>query len=68
MEDRELLPVIESLLFMSGEPIGLDRLHVLIEGIEKEKIKDGLETLREKYDNNGQGVQLVEVAGGFLVF
>ena len=67
MEDRELLPVIESLLFVSGEPIALDRLKVLLEGIGMERIKDGLDVLREKYDNNGHGVQLVEVAGGFQI-
>jgi len=65
MEDRELLPIVESLLFMSGEPITIERLQEILEGITKGRILNTLSALRNQYDQNGHGLQLVEVAGGY---
>lgn len=65
MEDRELLPIVESLLFMSGEPLTLERLQEILERINKGRILNTLSALRNQYDQNGHGLQLVEVAGGY---
>ncbi len=65
MEDRELLPVVESLLFVSGEPISLERFGGILEGMDKGRILNILSSLRDQYDQNGHGLQLVEVAGGY---
>jgi len=67
MEEHELSAVIESLLFVSGEPIALDKLSQVMEGIETDRILEAVERLREGYDAAGRGLQIVEVAGGYQI-
>ena len=67
MEDRELLPILESLLFVAGEPITVDRLRGVLEGIEGERILKALTELRDRYSKQDHGLQVVEVAGGYQI-
>jgi segregation and condensation protein B len=65
MDDRELRPILEALLFMSAEPLTLNRLCDIVDGVERERIVSALETLRDQYRHADHGVALVEVAGGY---
>ncbi|MFM8540252.1 MAG: SMC-Scp complex subunit ScpB [Nitrospira sp.] len=67
MEARELRAIIEALLFVSAEPVPLDRLMVALGTISKPEVKQGLQALREEMDREGRGVQLIEVAGGYQI-
>jgi segregation and condensation protein B len=67
MEEHELSAVIEALLFISGEPIALDKLAQVLEGTGTDRIREALDRLRQGYDAAGRGLQIVEVAGGYQI-
>lgn len=67
MEEHELTAVIESLMFVSGEPMSLDKLAEVLEGTDTDRIRGALDGLRQNYDAAGRGLQIVEVAGGYQI-
>lgn len=67
MEDHELVAVIEALLFVSGEPISLEKLAEVLEGLKRDRIRDALSRLKQGHDSVGRGLQIVEVAGGYQI-
>jgi segregation and condensation protein B len=67
MEDHEIKPVIEALMFVSGDPISIDRLHDVLTEVEKPRIRALLEELRLDYAQSNRGLQVVEVAGGYQI-
>jgi len=64
-QGRELAAVLEALLFVSGEPVPLARLVSVIGTVSKAEIEQALKTLQEQLDQEGRGIQLVKVAGGY---
>lgn len=67
MEDHEIKPIIESLMFVSGDPISIDRLHDVLPTVDKAKIRVLLEELKFDYARSNRGLQVVEVAGGYQI-
>ncbi|MCG3115779.1 MAG: SMC-Scp complex subunit ScpB [Candidatus Manganitrophus sp. SA1] len=67
MEDHEIKPVIEALMFVSGDPISIDRLHDVLTAVDKAKIMALLEELKFDYAQSNRGLQVVEVAGGYQI-
>jgi segregation and condensation protein B len=67
MEEHEHTAVIEALLFVSGEPISLDKLAEVLEETKTDRIRQALNRLRQNYDAAGRGLQIVEVAGGYQI-
>ncbi len=65
MEDHEIKPIIEALLFISAEPILMDRLKDILVGVEKDRILEKISSLQEEYARSNRGMQIVEVAGGY---
>ena len=65
LEQRELKGLLEALLFVSHEPVTVERLAEVIGGISNAELVLLLHSLREDYDRDGRGLQLVEVAHGF---
>lgn len=65
LEERELKAILESLLFVSAEPISLERLMVALGTVSKQELRHALQSLREDFDREGRGVQMVELAGGY---
>ncbi|MCI0525844.1 MAG: SMC-Scp complex subunit ScpB [Nitrospira sp.] len=70
MEDYELKSILESLLFVSTEPLVLDQLFrvLAVEGqepVDRGQVLMILQKLQEEYREMGRGLQLVEVAGGY---
>jgi segregation and condensation protein B len=65
MEDHEIKPIIEALLFISLDPISIDRIKEILSGVEKKRILDQLVSLQEEYARFNRGMQIVEVAGGY---
>ena len=66
MDKDELRCVIEALLFASDSPLSL----TLLAETTAEEAMDVAETLRQleqKFDHEGHGVQLVQMAGGYLI-
>jgi segregation and condensation protein B len=65
LEDQELKSAIEALLFISGNPLSVDRLKALFEEVTQEQIESQLAQLRQDYEERGSGLMLAEVAGGY---
>lgn len=65
MEDQEAKPILEALFFVSPEPLSIERLQEVLEGMDRARIQSLLEMMANEYEQNGHGLQLVEVAGGY---
>ncbi len=62
---QELKAIVEAVLFVSHEPVSLDRLRSVLEGASKADIQEAVRVLQEDYREEGRGLQLVELAGGY---
>ncbi len=67
MEDHEIKPIIEALLFVSGDSISIDRLKEVLGDVEKDRIRGYLEALQAEYVHTNRGIQIVEVGGEFQI-
>ncbi len=65
METLDLKSIIESLLFVSSEPMSLKQIAQMVEGVSLDEIKDAIKLIQDECDKPGRGIQCVEVAGGF---
>src|SRR5438445_9880807 len=59
--------ILEAILFVSREPLSLDRMLGVVEGVSRAELVSALEALQGDYAAEGRGLQLVEVAGGFQI-
>ncbi|MFH1740269.1 MAG: SMC-Scp complex subunit ScpB [bacterium] len=64
METTELKPIIEALLFVSGDPLPFRRLTEVLEE-EPDIVKLAMDELAVDYTDRPGGLQLLEVAGGY---
>ncbi len=62
---KPLKAIVEALLFVSHEPLSLDRLLSVLGEVPKAEIEQTLHSLESDYEGEAHGVQLVQVAGGF---
>jgi len=65
LEDHQLKSAIEALLFVSNNPLSLDRLKGIFEETSPEQIEAQISALSHEYDERGAGIMLAEVAGGY---
>lgn len=65
MERDVLKSAVESLLFVAENPLTVQRLCEVIDGVEKKNIVSVLTDLQAEYEGAGHGIRLVEVAGGY---
>lgn len=62
-----LAKLLEAALFASGRPIPTDELASLDEDASAAAVAAALDELREHYDVEGHGVELVEIGGGWQI-
>jgi segregation and condensation protein B len=62
-----LAKLLEAALFASGRPIPLDELAALDTEASPAALALALQEIREHYDGEGHGVELVELAGGWQI-
>jgi segregation and condensation protein B len=62
-----LAKLLEAALFASGGPIPTDELAALDEDASAAAVAAALDEIREHYDVEGHGVELVEIAGGWQI-
>jgi len=67
LDQRALKGILEALLFVSHEPLSVDRLITVLGRVSKAEVVEALRCLREDYNQEGRSLQLVEVAGGFRI-
>ena len=61
----ELQAILEALLFVSAEPLPLPRLVAAMGQVSKGEVEEALHHLGRALDQEGRGVRLVAVAGGY---
>ena len=64
---EELKHIIESLLFVSEEPLSVDRIRNVLDIQDAGPVADALDRLAAEYDTRKGGFFLREVAGGFQI-
>lgn len=64
-----LAKLLEAALFASAIPVPVDSLRLMAAHVDDTEttLDEALEELREHYDSDGHGVELVEVAGGWQI-
>jgi segregation and condensation protein B len=67
MTIEELKPIIESLIFVSEEPIGSKQLASLLEGEFIGDIETASDQLMEEFNNRGGGLEMRKLAGGYRI-
>ncbi|HEX6725904.1 MAG TPA: SMC-Scp complex subunit ScpB [Nitrospira sp.] len=61
----ELQAILEALLFVSSEPLSLARLVAVMGNVPKGEVEAALETIGQTLEQDGRGVRLAVVAGGY---
>ena len=64
-DPKDVERIIESLLFVSKEPLGMERLSALLPEIKPELIRTAINSLTEEYKGREGGFHLCKVAGGY---
>lgn len=57
--------IIEGLLFVSHEPLSLEKILSLVEGVDKAALRAWIQELGREYQEQDRAFRLVEVAGGY---
>ena len=65
MQAQDLKAIVESLLFVSSEPMSIKQIGQMIDGAPLDDIEAAIRCIQEECDKPGRGIQCVEVAGGF---
>jgi segregation and condensation protein B len=65
VDRRELKAIVEALLFVSPEPVSLERLVGVFGTVSKQEIQEAIQSLRQELDRDRRGLQVVELAGGY---
>jgi segregation and condensation protein B len=65
MDDFEIKPILESLIFVSEAPIRLETLAEVLPESTKEAILEAIHGIQKEYVEDSKGLELVEVAGGY---
>lgn len=66
-DSRALKGILEALLFVTADPIPTLRFVALLGAVTKQEVEQALDGLRHEYEQEGRGLQLVEVAGGYRI-
>jgi len=66
MEMHELKRVLEAFLFVSSSPVMADQVKEML-GVDEPLISKAMEELKNKYEGEGSGLKLIEIAGGYRV-
>ncbi len=62
---RELKAILEAVLFVSPEPVPVARLMSILGTVSRAEVVQALDILAHDLDQEGRGIQLVQVAGGY---
>ena len=65
MEAKVLKSIIESMIFVSENPLGIDVIQGVLGNVDKMAVQRCLDELIEEYQQSDRSFSLVKVAGGF---
>lgn len=63
--DADVKAVLEALLFVSGEPLSVERCASIVGHVTKSQVQAALRALQQDYQQDGRALQVVQVAGGY---
>ena len=66
MSNKDLMPMLEAVLFAMGEPIEIERLCVALE-LDEIVVKDVLDSLMEKYEDESFGICLLRLENKYQI-
>jgi len=66
MMKNRLKEVIESLIFISLEPLTLEKIKNVLQGYPEKEVEQAIKELLESYVTNERGIQIIQSAGGYL--
>jgi len=61
-----LKEIIESLIFISLEPLSLEKIESVLGEYPEEEIKQATEELLTSYQSNERGIHIIQTGGGYL--
>jgi segregation and condensation protein B len=64
---EELMPVIESLLFVADEPLPFKQLCKILGDVSEDDVRAALEELMAAYESRQSGLEIREIAGGWRI-
>jgi len=64
--NNDLKALVESLIFVSQEPVTLERLQAVCEGVPAEDIQAAVDAVGADCEAEGRGVHLIRAGGGWL--
>lgn len=64
---EDIKATFEALLFVSHDPLTMEKLASVLEGVPKSTLKTTMQALQDEYEQVGRGLQITEVAGGFVM-
>ena len=67
MNRNELKAIIESLIFVSEEPIGLKQLGTILENEDQAEIESACGELVETFNSRDSGLEIRQIAGGYKI-
>jgi len=65
VDRSRLASIIESLIFVSDEPLAIRRIRNILEGVPAGEIDEAISFLKNKYSDFNNGIRLEEVAEGY---
>lgn len=65
MEDLELKSAVETLLFITDQPVGLQKLCSALGEKDQDRVAAAVADLKREYEERGTAVQILEIADGF---
>lgn len=65
MNEMDIKPILESLIFISDSPLTIDYLGQILSEYTKEAIIEGINQIKNEYAGDSKGIELVEIAGGY---
>lgn len=62
----QLKNVIESLIFVSLEPLTMEKIKMVLTDYQEDEIKEAVDELLQYYASPDRGIQIVQATGGFI--
>ncbi len=65
MNEHDLKPILEGILFVSDSPVKLDTLAEILPEWDREVLLEGIQQIKKECEEDSRGLELAEVAGGY---
>ena len=62
----QLREIVECLIFVSLEPLSLEKLKGLLQDYQEAEIEKAVREVLDSYSSNERGIQIIQAGGGFL--